>query len=37
VADHAALKPMFEFLGEAFDTDTVARIMARPLTHAKDD
>lgn len=37
VADHDALRPMFDFLGEGFDADTVARVMARPLTHAKDD
>lgn len=37
VADHQALRPLFDFLGETYDADTVARVMARPLMHLKDD
>lgn len=35
VADHEALRPMFDLLGEDWDPDAVARVMARPLMHAK--
>lgn len=36
VADHDALRPMYDLLAQDWDPDAVARIMARPLTHAKD-
>lgn len=36
IRDPEALRPMFDFLGEGFDADSVARVLAKPLTHAKD-
>lgn len=35
VADHAALKPMYDFLGEPFDPAVVDQVMGRELTHLK--
>ena len=35
IADHDALRPMFEFLDEPYDADAVAQVMAHKLTHLK--
>lgn len=37
IRDPEALRPMLDFLGEEFDAATVARVLAKPLTHAKED
>lgn len=36
VVDHNALKPMFDFLGEAWKTDQVTAIMRQRLDHLKE-
>lgn len=37
VQDHAALAPLFAFLGQPFDPAMVAAVMARRLTHLQPD
>ncbi len=35
VADHTALRPLFDLLDEPFDPDLIARVMDQRLTHAQ--
>lgn len=35
VAEAAALRPMYDFLGEVYDAETVEKVMSHKLTHAR--